>query len=129
MKQTTLPVSRMFQVVWQTRCLPRFSGTEQLTATIMPDAHSGDVELEHTRPARPFEGLTICFTAVASDVKVGLIKKLNSMGVSKVEGNLTMDTSALISESFDSVKYQVGIRSNANGRTLFDSSDHLIRPP
>jgi hypothetical protein len=29
------------------------------------------------------------------------------MGVSKVEGNLTLETSALISETFDSVKYRV----------------------
>lgn len=35
------------------------------------------------------------------------MKKLHSMGVSKVEGNLTMDTSALISDTYDSVKYQV----------------------
>lgn len=86
---------------------PKLLGSGQLIDTNMTDANSGDVELEHTRPARPFEGLTICFTAVASDVKAGLIKKLTSMGVLKVEGNLTMDTSALISESFDSVKYQV----------------------
>lgn len=35
------------------------------------------------------------------------MNKLHSMGVSKVEGNLTMDTSALISDTYDSVKYQV----------------------
>lgn len=31
------------------------------------------------------------------------------MGVSKVEGNLTLETSALISETYDSVKYRVSL--------------------
>ncbi|KAJ9103366.1 hypothetical protein QFC19_004465 [Naganishia cerealis] len=77
----------------------------------LADENSEDVELEHARPSQPFEGRIICFTAVQSTVKADLIKKLTAMGVSKVEGNLTLETSALISETFGSVKYQAAVQN------------------
>jgi hypothetical protein len=85
--------------------------TEVLMTSPCTDEETGDAELKHAQTSLPFKGLIICFSAVPSDIRNGLIKKLHSMGVSKVEGNLTMDTSALISDSFDSVKYQVRILS------------------
>ncbi|KAJ9095602.1 hypothetical protein QFC21_005473 [Naganishia friedmannii] len=83
----------------------------QLISTERADENSEDAELEHARPSRPFEKRTICFTAIQSPIKADLIKKLTAMGVSKVEGNLTMETSALIGETFDSVKYRAAVQN------------------